>query len=194
MKITHCWDNGPEYLKITEIDDVFSDRIAQEFFSYKHLLEAPEDTGSARGQDNLVLKENSGIFLNKLYTDMGIFGSPSFMLLDEVLKICLNLSFSFNSSMNYIKNVSNVTFLLSGYKNNDYYLPHDDSCTLTALFWVTEKNYKGGDFTFTDFNHTITPEKNTGIIFPSHYRHEVDTVISDSEDFVRVCESAFLAC
>ena len=191
MKVTHCWKDGPELLRVTEIEEEKINEVYKEFTSLLPFFKNPELTGSAVNEDGDFKKENNGLFLSEAYTDIGINVSPTHKLFSELAKIGKNMSVTPHSIVNYFKSFDRLSYLFSAYKNGQYYKAHRDSSSLTALLWLSEKNYEGGDLLFPDFNTTITPEKNTLIVFPSHYLHEVTTVKTQSEDYVRFCVSAF---
>lgn len=191
MKITYSWKEGPELLRITEIEKEKIEGIYKEFLSLLPFFTTPEFTSAAKDDSGISKKENAGIFLSQAYSPLGINASPTHQLFSELGKIGEDLSLTPYSSMNYFKSYDNLSYLFSAYKNGQYYKAHRDSSSLTALLWLSEKNYEGGDLIFPDFNTTITPEKNTLIVFPSHYLHEVTTVKTQSEDYVRFCVSAF---
>ena len=83
--------------------------------------------------------------------------------------------------------------LTSYYKNGDYYLPHTDNAVFTFLIWLWKepKKFEGGNFYFSDINHKVECKNNSGIIFLSSEKHEVDKVITEHNDFGRYCITMF---
>lgn len=71
--------------------------------------------------------------------------------------------------------------LLQYYENGDNYAPHVDTSLFTAVTWFykSPKQFKGGEFKFTELNFEIDCEHNSCVIFPSNLIHEVNKVTSD---------------
>jgi hypothetical protein len=70
---------------------------------------------------------------------------------------------------------------ISYYSKGEYYAPHKDRTEfgLTFLLFLGKKNFKGGDFGFSDLPSLVIPFKeNTAILFPSRLTHEVQKVQS----------------
>lgn len=152
----------------------------------------PKDTGSAENEDGTVRKQNRGVFMESIYTPLYAECSPIALVLKEFVQTAKQIDFTHHSAFQSLYLIDGFTVLFSGYKNGDYYKAHRDSVKLTALLWLGEKKFSGGDFYFPDFNHTIPYEQGKLIMFPSYYRHEVTPISTDQEGFVRYCASAFI--
>jgi len=73
--------------------------------------------------------------------------------------------------------------LVSYYENSDYYKPHTDQATATALTWFykTPKKFQGGNLHFPEYNIDIEIQNNMCLIFPSKIEHSVDEVSMDDQ-------------
>lgn len=181
-----------EYLLL---DNVCEFEELQKCFVEAELLspafKEPKETGSAKTKDGKFKKQNRGVFLDALYTSEFAFYSPISTSLHKIVTTAKEKQYTALSQMNYLKNISGYNILLSAYKNGDYYETHADTSTLSVLFWFGEAD-KGGDLTFTDFNHTVSFASNRALVFPSYYQHEITKVETDKEGYVRYSATAFL--
>lgn len=147
---------------------------------------------SAVDHQGNVKRQGDSVFLNSVYTEEFALSSP----IVKVIQSCIDKTklneYTPYSQMNFLKNVSGYNILVSGYKNGDFYLNHQDVSVITVLFWLSETHFEGGDLIFTDFNYTVPFKSNRVVIFPSYYNHEVTKIISNTEGFVRYTVTAFL--
>jgi len=180
---------GPEILRVEAIDasDAF---IELQWLT--PILEIPEDSGTARDDNGTPLKDNMGVFFSKVYTPKYALASPTAKLCEEVIKTCKTINFDPKSVFNYFQTMEGFDPLFSAYRNGDYYKAHRDEAKLTLLLWIGEKNFTGGDLYFPDFDFLVPFEPNTGLIFPSHYQHEVTKVETEQDGYVRFVVSAFI--
>lgn len=177
-------------------DDVCSPEELQNCFLEAQLLSAafkdPKETGSAIEQDGTLKKKNKGIFLQEVYHPNFSIHSPTTQVINKVFNTVRNGNYTPLSYMRYLKNMSGYNVLLSAYKNEDYYLSHQDTSVLTLIFWFGEDSITGGDLVFSDFDHTVLFKKNRAIIFPSHYEHQVTEIKTNLDGYVRFSATAFL--
>lgn len=180
--------NGPDILRIEGID---TSDIYTELSWMLPILEKPEKTGAVP-KDGEYKKDNMGVFFSEIYTPKYASASPTSRLCEEIIKECQSIKFDPKSAFNHFTVMDGFSPLFSAYRNGDYYEPHRDVCNITMLIWVGEHNFTGGDLYFPDFDFLVPFEPNTGLIFPSHYLHEVTKVETEHEGYVRFVVSAFI--
>ena len=76
-------------------------------------------------------------------------------------------------------NTDSSSHLLSYHnQDNSDYGTHTDSSVITCIMWFHngETNFTGGELYFPDFDIEVSPLHNTGIIFPSHIRHQLKPI------------------
>lgn len=188
MEIEYCYD-GLEYIKVTDID--LSD-VKTEADWLLYASKPPKETGSAMDDNGKPRKSNKGLMFSDVYLPQYSDCSPSSRMALEILEACKSLNFTPNAIMQKLYCVGGFGMLSSSYFDGDHYYSHRDSSALTLLLWPSEKVFGGGDLTFTDFNVTIPYEKDTAILFPSWYRHEVSKVF-DCNGVPRHCVTAFIS-
>lgn len=186
MEITHEWENGPEYLRISGLDLTESKK---ELDILVPILRKPEATGSACTEDGKPIKNNGGIFFAEIFSPLYYEVSPTVKYVKDILVKISEMDFTLNSFFQVFQQMNDCDILFSAYKNGDYYDSHRDASTLTMLLWTESEDFSGGDLIFSDFGYRVPFEKNTGIVFPSHYKHEVTKIITQSDDYVRYCIS-----
>lgn len=193
MEIIHSWEKA-EYILIKNVCDNNELRLCKnelEIISSK--LDLPEATGSAVDENSKPTKQNKGIFYNSLFLHKYGDLSPTTKIIEKVIRIIRTGNYTPHSYMNYIKrNTVRYSMLFSAYGSNDYYKPHNDTSTLTILFWLKNKDFTGGNLEFTEFGEKVNFEDNSVVAFPSHYLHAVDEVISSESGFARYVVTAFL--
>jgi hypothetical protein len=195
-KINYLGPNNEKPI-IAIIEDFFNEKelklIWQELDFLNPKLLGPEQTGTARNEDGLQLKNNFGLFLDNVYSDRNV---------SNILNINRKL-FSVGKELieyNYIFDCVNScnldTTLISYYENSNHYKPHRDTSILTILsyFWKEPKSFKGGNLLLTDFNFEIEVKNNMVIFMPGSYRHEVTEIVMDKrkKNYGRYCMSVFL--
>jgi len=189
MEISHEWENGPELLFATVGN---SDNELHELKLLEPILRKPKETGSALDQDGEPTKDNRGIFLNEVYAPIYAECSPVSKTLEAFVKTAKEAQYTPNSAFQGLYSIEGFNVLFSAYRDGDHYKAHRDKAKMTALFWLGEKNFEGGDLYLPDFDYTIPYEPNKLIMFPSHYQHEVTPISTEKEGFVRYCASAFI--
>lgn len=176
-------------LPIIVIDN-FYDAIAEEKIMQELLflnndldkLKHPAETGSAWDADESspdgkkYLKQNKAHSLDNIYRDRNISN-----ILKENRKL---FSESVTDSLidmhplfRHVKYANRDATLVSYYENSDYYLPHRDDATITAITWFYKnpKSFSGGNLII---ENTISIEcmTNRCVIFPSITTHSVDEI------------------
>ena len=149
-----------------------------DFLTHPIKLNPPEETGTAKNEDGVILKYNSGLFLDKIYEERKISNILTIsrkLFSPEITDNFSELSFGYES----IKYTNDDRTLLSYYENSSYYKPHIDNAIYTAITWFFKepKCFTGGDFYFCDYDYKIQIKNNMSIIFPSFVRHSVDEIL-----------------
>lgn len=188
MEIRHEWENGPELL----FANCDAHEAKRELLLLEPILNPPEKTGTAKDTNGTARKDNRGVFLDQVYAPLYAECSPTSKILESFVKQAKESNFTPNSAFQALYIIEGFNVLFSAYRNGDYYKPHRDTAKLTALLWLGEKDFDGGDLYLPDFDYTINYEKNKLIMFPSYYQHEVTPISTDQEGFVRYCASAFI--
>jgi len=156
------------------------------FLTHPSKMKPPQYTDTAKDPTGEALKNNSGLFLDKIFPNRNISNilTVSRKFFDGKLAEAIGLN---NIIGKYIKFSQSDTTLLSYYENGGYYKPHVDFATLTAVTWIYKepKQFVGGQFSFTEFEHEIPLQNNKTVIFPSCYEHGVESVmmVNDHVDY-----------
>jgi len=171
----------------TFYDEDAVEKIWQEltFLNNDHRkLKDPKDTGSAWERDESAadgkryLKQNKAASLDAVFADRSasnilienrkLFSSE---VVDELEKL--------NPIFRYVKYSTADATLISYYENQDYYLPHRDDATMTAITWFYKKPkaFSGGNLILEE-SLEIECMSNRCVIFPSMMLHSVDEINS----------------
>ena len=177
-------------LPIMVIDGLFdksvSEKIMQELLFLNNdprKLKDPEGSGSAWDPDtNSVngkkyLKKNKAHSLDAIYADRtasNILTENIKIFSDEVTSELIQAHPIFR----YLKYANMDATLVSYYENSDYYLPHRDDATITALTWFYKKPkaFTGGNLVLEE-SLEIDCMSNRCIIFPSITLHSVNEIM-----------------
>lgn len=182
-----------EKLPVAVIDNFYdsseSEKIWQELSflnnDSKKFYEPP-DTGSAftengKGEKKF-LKQNKALSLDSTYLDRSV---SSILTLNRKLfsKEVTDELIKKNILFRYLSSCNADGTLVSYYENSDYYLPHKDSATITALTWFYKKpkSFSGGDIIFED-QLKVECKFNRCVIFPSIINHEVEKIVMDEQN------------
>ena len=186
--------NEVNQLPFVIVDDFYDNRqqsvIMQELLflnnDSRKLLD-PKDTGSAWTADEnaedgkVYLKKNKAIHLDDVYLGnrniSNILTENRKIFSDEVCdEIIKN-----HTMFRYLRYANRDTTLVSYYENSDYYLPHRDDSTLTALTWFYKepKSFFGGDLILEE-SVKINCVNNRCVIFPSIMLHSVTEIQLDN--------------
>lgn len=154
-----------------------------EFLSYRNKLRPPERCGSAQSDDGEYLKNNSGLYLDYIYSDRSIsnilsINSKLYSL--NIVKAFSDICFGYGN----ISHTNYDTTLISYYENGGYYKPHRDTAIYTSITWFYKdpKSFSGGDFNFTEYDVKVQVKNNTTIMFPSFVEHSVDEIIMNNSE------------
>jgi len=175
-----------------EIKDLYNDKELKliwqelEFLNCLNKLQPPEKTGTAVDEKtNVPLKNNSGLFLDNIYSKRSISNILTInrkLFSSEILDAFSELSFGYQN----IKKTNVDTTLISYYDNGGYYKSHEDNAMYTAVTWFYKepKAFTGGDLYFTDYNIQVEIENNMTVIFPSFVKHAVDNIVLKDKDLI----------
>lgn len=143
----------------------------------------PAQTGSAYDlMDNgekVYLKQNRAVSLDTTYLDRNMSSiltknrkTFSAELADELTK--------YHLLFRYLKHGNRDGTLVSYYENEDYYLPHTDDATMTAVTWFYKKPkaFTGGEIVFEN-ELKIDCVYNRTVFFPSILKHSVLPISMD---------------
>ena len=153
-------------------DDV--EIIHKELDKLKNSLKSPEDTGTARGVDNVPRKSNKGIFIENKENPILKLNSKIFS--PEVIHELCKKSRLFK----YLRETRESSTLVSHYSEGDFYKAHEDKSFLTAIYytWKEPKPFEGGDILLEGVKADV--ENNSLLIFPSKTKHTVTPVVKGS--------------
>jgi len=187
-------------LPVVVIDKFYSkdaeERIMQELLfltNDEKKLKDPENSGSAWDADDTVpggkkyLKKNKAHSLDAIYLDRSasnILTENRKLFSNDVVNELMNLHPIFR----YVKYVNMDATLVSYYENSDYYLPHRDDATMTALTWFYKqpKSFSGGNLLLEE-SMEIECVHNRCIIFPSVTLHSVNEINIEEEKVGHGC-------
>ena len=191
--------------------DRFYDKSAEEKIMQELLflnndskkLKDPENSGSAWDPDSSspsgkkYLKSNKAHNLDSIYRDRNIsniltenrklFSSE---VVDELMQA--------HSIFRYVKYANSDATMVSYYEDHDYYLPHRDDATITAITWFykSPKSFSGGELILEE-SLEIDCVSNRCVIFPSVTLHSVREILMDptkkENNFGRFSISQFLS-
>lgn len=146
----------------------------------------PQDTGSATipkedGTEEF-LKQNKALSLDSTFLDRSISSILQInrkIFLPDVTDSLIEKNVLFR----HLSTCDADGTLVSYYENSDYYLPHKDNATLTALTWFynSPKKFDGGDVTF-EHKLKIECKFNRCVIFPSILLHESAKISMNTQD------------
>ena len=161
------------------IEDVYSSHelelLWQEIDFLSTKLLSPDKTNSAI-EDNKILKQAVGIFLDDFYTDRK---ASNILQLNRYIwqeQITSFLEKNLSSWWRLLKMSDKDSTLLNYYSDSDHYKLHTDLCIFTTsmVLYKTPLNFIGGDFILLD--KLIALKNNSTIIFPGHVPHAVTPV------------------
>ena len=184
-------------LPIVIIDNYYSEKaynnILQELnFLQNQLLDPSVEIASYDNEGNSN-KKNKSIFLDDVYKDRSISH-----ILTENRKLfsneMCNILTEKNIFFRYCDILDSDSTLVSYYEDQDYYKPHFDHATISALSWFYNepRGFTGGDLKIED-SFLIECVKNRIAIFPSILQHSVTTVTNNKKGMGRFTISQF-AC
>lgn len=187
-------------------DNSAEEKIMQELLFLKNderKLKNPGDSGSAYNLDQTMpdgkkyLKKNKAHSLDATYLDRSmsnILTENRKLFSDEITTELIN----YHPIFRYVKHVNTDATLVSYYEDSDYYLPHRDDATITAITWFYKnpKLFNGGNL-FLEETLEIECLHNRCVIFPSIASHAVNEIHINKENagqnFGRFAISQFLS-
>ena len=182
---------------IVIIDDYYSneayENILKELnFLLPNLLDPCVELASYDNQGNSN-KKNKSIFLDDVYKDRtvsSILTENRKLFSDEIRDMLLETNMFFR----YWDILDSDSTLVSYYEHQDYYKPHMDHATVSALSWFYNdpKGFSGGDLIIEN-NFIVECVKNRIAIFPSILEHSVTEVLNAKKGMGRFTISQF-AC
>jgi Rps23 Pro-64 3,4-dihydroxylase Tpa1-like proline 4-hydroxylase len=146
------------------------------FLTYKHKLLPPKQIGSAN-VDGVLQKQNSGLFLDSIYTNRSTSN-----ILTHVKKLWSKNIINFLKEKHFIfkyLEISNKDItLLSYYEDEDHYKWHYDHSVITCLIHLYKEPLKfdGGELLLDNEDYKLPMENNRMIIFPSCFNHAVTPI------------------
>jgi len=190
MMIYPITENGLDFLHIKNIPDSLLDGVRKDFEVAKSFMYFDDMKGGAAfDEDAGEYKRTGGAVLgHTIFHPDFVEHTGSVKYTVQMREIVLsNLSVPPFSHMNYFRYPEQMVMNYASYRNGEEYKAHWDQGTVTMITWLSDHNeFTGGEIVFPEFdNYTITPEKNSAIIFPSHYQHGVNKVVTESEEPVR---------
>ena len=163
------------------VDDVYTayelEAMWKEIKTLQPQLKGESETSSAKDADGNLLKRNKSILINNCYKN--IQESSILMINHRVFNPEITKAISeLHPSYNCINFSNRSTTLLNYYDENNEYKPHFDMFMFTYLTFLVpdNKEYTGGDFLLSDFNHVIEQKNNRVVVFPSGINHQVTPV------------------
>lgn len=166
-------------------DNAAVENIMQElkFLNSPYVLKGPESTGSAINVNGKFTKNNSGLFLDKYFSETGAESSILIenrkLWSEDIFEVLRNnhkfWDYLFTSTRNYT--------LLSYYDDDAHYGEHSDEAVITVCSWFFKepKAFKGGDFIIKD-GPVFECKFNRTVIFPSILKHSVTPVTLQEEN------------
>jgi predicted 2-oxoglutarate/Fe(II)-dependent dioxygenase YbiX len=174
-------------LEFIVIDDFYEDfelkRIWSELEFLKSKFIKADHTSAATDASGKSLKKSEGIFLDEVYKDKSfsdILNLNQKIFCDAIIEQILN----FNPLYKLYLCPDNIYSLVNYYEDTDYYEPHVDISTFTAItiLYKEPKKFDGGVLSFPDYDVNIESKNNRLILFPSMVKHGVSEMkMNDNE-------------
>lgn len=157
------------------VDDFFTVEelagVEQEIQDLKRFSLCAERTGTARDVQENLKKTGTGVFLDRLYTDnreaSDILTANRKIFRPEIQEYAAKFDIIFE----YIRESNNDSTLLNYYREGQEYRPHIDDTRISAVTFLREGVFRGGEFSFPDQEVTIDVLHNRTVIFPSCTPH-----------------------
>ena len=172
MKINGRRVNNLSYILI---DDFFTvkelEAVNQEIKDLKRFSVCPEKTGVATDDQQKPKKIGVGLFLDELYannreaSDILTANRKIFTL--EVQEYAVK----FDAVFGYIQESNQDSTLLNYYAEGQSYAPHKDQARISAVTFLRQGEFKGGEFSFPEQEVIIEAAHNRTVIFPSCATH-----------------------
>jgi predicted 2-oxoglutarate/Fe(II)-dependent dioxygenase YbiX len=179
LEIFHYKNAGLDYF----IVDNFFDKnelslIKTEALDLQAQCKPPKETLTAV-IDGKELKTGTGIFISQVFDNL-----EKSTIYNCMAKICEPSFVKYLKSQNCLySNLENIFCfgnLINYYKNGQYYDSHFDTNAITAIFFLKDGEYSGGEFCFDEYNEVIESKENRLVLFSGMTKHKVMPVISNS--------------
>jgi Rps23 Pro-64 3,4-dihydroxylase Tpa1-like proline 4-hydroxylase len=158
-----------------EINDIWTELL----FLYPK-FKGPELIGSATDSSGTILKKTTGVFLEDVYLNQResshIIQYTSKILCDQKIQSIVSEKLGYYFRL--LKMTNKHTTLVQYYENGNYYKPHHDIAVLSTVytFYKQPKNFKGGNFYFSEYDYYVPIKNNKMIMFPSTVLHGVEEI------------------
>lgn len=141
------------------------------FLNSNNKLMPPEKTGSAKDPSTKqLLKKNTALSLDNTYKIREV--SNILTVNRKLFEIQVELE-NLHPFFRYLGGSNSDRTIISYYEDTDYYKPHRDKSTITALSWFFQEPKKFTDGNLVLENTEIECKNNRTVIFSSMLDHEV---------------------
>ena len=145
--------------------------VNKEIKDLKRFAQTAEKTFTAKKDDTL-LKTGSGLFLDEIYNNnreaSPILQGNRKIFDDEIVFAAED----FDAVFGFLKYATQDATLLNYYASGEEYKGHRDHCRISAVTFLGEGSFSGGEFIFPDQNIVIEAKYNTTVVFPSCVMHK----------------------
>lgn len=163
-------------LSYISIEDFFNpqelEEVIQETNDLRRFSLPGEKTGVAKDDKNTPKKDGNGLFLDFLYTEnreaSSILKCNRKIFSEEIAGSAEKFDVFFGS----IKESNRDTTLLNYYTCGQQYKAHKDNARISAVTFLREGEFNGGEFIFPTQAVTIPIIHNSTVIFPSCATHQ----------------------
>ena len=170
-------------LSYISIDDIFTsselEEITQEVQDLKRFSLGAERVEAACDEQGKSKKTGTGLFLDSLYSHnreaSAILKANRKIFTSEFISKAVNFDIVFN----FLARSNQDNTLLNYYKEGQQYKPHTDNARISAVTFLREGDFEGGQFSFPEQDVTIDALHNRTIIFPSCATHSALPVHGD---------------
>jgi hypothetical protein len=157
------------------IDDFFTakelEAVTQEAKDLKRFALCAGKTGVAKDNKQNPKKTGTGLFLDELYVNnreaSDILTANRKIFTPEIQEY----SAKFDIVFECIKESNQDTTLLNYYVEGQNYKPHKDQARISAVTFLRDGNFKGGEFSFPEQGVTIGALHNRMVVFPGCATH-----------------------
>lgn len=143
----------------------------------------PEKTNSSRDSNGNSRKKGTGVFLDNLYNQNR--HQSDILTLNRKLfnPLISNELCKYDVFFGHLINCNKDTTLVNYYANEDYYHPHTDYSSLTAVTFFSFGEFSGGQFCFSDYEVELESISNRTVIFPGCVRHGAKPIITKENNY-----------
>tara|TARA_B100000902_G_C27274773_1_gene898213 strand:+ start:1063 stop:1674 length:612 start_codon:yes stop_codon:yes gene_type:complete len=145
--------------------------------------EHPDGPETAYDPEGNVLKHGKGVYLDRAYKDrdMSIILKHNRILFDKEFTTELA---KYHPLFRFVEKCTGDNTKIHYFVDGDYYKPHVDGCTVSAVTWFHKKPkaYTGGDI-ILEHKYKLPCLNNSMVIFPSIMWHEVTKVVMPNNEY-----------